>query len=345
MKIVNFSILGDKEKEILEKNTSVVHYGASVGIKKDPTEAGMIEILSKEQPDVLIVNSAPTTSKVIDCTTNLKLIVCARGNPINVDVAYALSKGIPVTHTPGRNANAVAEYTIGMIIVALRKIIESTLSIKNKECTVDAPVDELKNHSKDVVWLHPDLAYEPYYQFMGNEIMGKTLGLVGFGFIGQCVAKKAIALGMNVIAYDLYLDNDFMKSYGVESVLMDDLLKTSDVISLHAKATDKPIITKQSFDLMKNTSLIINTARSSLIDVLALIEALENKKIGSAVLDVFDYEPLSNFDVLVNKNIETLILTPHIAGAAQEVSNHQSAMVLEAVLAYINGDVLPYQAK
>ncbi len=345
MKIVNFSVLGSQEKKILEECSDVTHYGAAIGIEKDPTEAEMIDVLSKEQPEVLIVNSAPTTAKVIDAMNNLKLIVCARGTPINVDVSYAASKGIPVTHTPGRNANAVSEYTIAMIIIALRKVPSSILAIKNKECTVSLPVDELKNRSKDVVWLHPDVPYEPYYEFMGNEIQGKTLGLVGFGFIGQCVAKKAIALGMKVISYDPYLDKDFMEKHGVSSVSMDDLLKQSDVVSLHAKATEKPIITQESFEMMKKTALIINTARSSLIDVDALLVALEKGEIGFAVLDVYEYEPLSSFDALITKNIKNLILTPHIAGAAYEVSDHQSTMVLEAVLAYIKGNPLPYQAK
>ncbi len=345
MKIVNFSVLGTKEKSVLEEKASVVHYGSAIGIEKDPSEQEMIDILSKEQPEVLIVNSAPTTAKVIDCMTNVRLIVCARGNPINVDVAHAASKNIPVTHTPGRNANAVAEYTISMIMIALRKIPESIMAINSKECTLDLPVEELKGRSKDVVWLHPDLPYEPYYQFMGNEIMGKTLGLIGFGFIGQCVAKKAIALGMEIIAYDPYLDESVFKSLGARSVSMEELLKTSDVISLHAKATDKPIITKKEFAMMKDSAMVINTARSSLIDIPDLIDSLKSKQIAHSVLDVYEYEPLSSFDILVNEKIENLVLTPHIAGAAYEVSDHQSIMVLQAVLAYIDNKTLPYQAK
>lgn len=275
---------------------------------------------------------------------NLKLIICARGNPVNVDVSYCLSKGIAVTYTPGRNANAVAEYTICMMISILRNITQAINSIRNRECTLNYPVDELKNRTKDVVWMHKDIPYEPYYQFTGNEIMGKTLGLIGFGFIGQKVAQKAIALGMDVITYDPYINMDILKAYNVKSVSLVDLLKIADVVSLHAKASDEYIITKESFQLMKPSSMIINTARSTLIDVDALLDALRNKQIQAAVLDVFEYEPLSNFDPLVCENIEGLILTPHIGGATEEVIEHQSKMVLESITAYTSGLPLPYQA-
>ena len=345
LKITNFAVISEKEKALLEKSGSVNHFGAALGIEKDPTESEMVQIVSTEQPEILIVNSAPVTTKVVDAMNNVKLIICARGNPINVDVKYCLSKGIPVTHTPGRNANGVAEYTICMMIAALRKIPQAINSIFGKECTLNYSVDELKNRTKDIAWMHPEIPYEPYYEFTGNEIMGKTLGLVGFGFIGQKVAQKAAALGMELITYDPYINEEILKKYEVKSVSLEKLLQTADVISLHAKASDEYLITKESFKLMKDTSIIINTARSSLMDTDALLDALRNKQIRAAVLDVFEYEPLSNFDPMVAEKIEGLILTPHIGGATEEVADHQSKMVLEAILAYIKKAPLPYQAK
>ncbi len=345
VKIVNFAVISKVEKDLLNKSGAVSHFGASIGLEQDPTEKEMIDIVSKEQPEVLIVNSAPVTPNVIDAMTNIKLIICARGNPVNVDVAYCTSKNIPVTHTPGRNANGVAEYTICTMIAALRKLPQAINAIANKECTLNYSVEELKNRTKDVVWMHPDLPYEPYYQFTGNEIMGKTLGLVGFGFIGQKVAQKAQALGMNIITYDPYINKEILEKYNAVSVSLEELLKNADIVSLHAKSSNTHIITKESFQLMQPSSIIINTARSTLIDTNALLDALKNKQIRGAILDVFDYEPLSNEDPMILEEIEGLILTPHIAGATEEVSDHQSKMVLESLTAYLKNQPLPYQAK
>ncbi|MGL5721400.1 MAG: NAD(P)-dependent oxidoreductase [Brevinema sp.] len=343
LKIVNFSILSAFEKSTVENLGRVIHYGAALGIEQDPTEQEMIQILSLEQPDILIVNSAPVTAAVIDSMKNVKMIICARGNPVNVDVSHCKNKKILVTHTPGRNANGVAEYVIMSIILALRKIPQAIQAIRTHECTLDIPVSELDTNKKDVVWMHPSLPYEPYYQFTGNEMMGKILGLVGFGHIGKLVAQKAQALGMDVIVYDPYLPQEVFQSCKVSSVSFDDLLKQADVISLHAKAGDKPMIDKSTFTKMKKTAVLINTARSALIDNQALLKALDSDQIGVAVLDVFPYEPLSSFDPLL-KPRANLILTPHIAGATYEVSDHQSKMVLEALQSFLDGKPIPYQA-
>lgn len=343
-KIVNFSVLSPIEKGWVEQSGQVVHYGAAIGIEKDPTEDQMVEVLSKEQPDVLIVNSAPVTARVIDVLNNIKLIICARGTPVNVDAKHCKHKNIPLTYTPGRNANGVAEYTIAMIITLLRKIPPAIAAVSNRECTLNLPVSEANTGKKDVVWMHPSLPYEPYYHFSGTEILGKTLGLVGFGLIGQRVAQKASALGMEIIAYDPYLPQELFSKNKALPVSLEELLKTADVISLHAKAGDSYLITEESFNLMRPQAVIINTARSALIDNDALIRALKQKKISGAVLDVFPYEPLSSFDPLLEP-VEGLILTPHIAGATKEVPEHQSKMVVESLKAFLNEKPLPYLVK
>ena len=160
--IINFAVLTENEKNKLQSIGNVKNFGTAIGQEADPTEDDMINILSKEEFEVLIVNSAPVTKKVIDILKNTKLIICARGNPVNVDVEYCKNKSIIVTHTPGRNANAVAEYTISMIISSMRNIPDSILALKNKECTLDLPLDKVDRNKKDVAWMHPSLKYEPY---------------------------------------------------------------------------------------------------------------------------------------------------------------------------------------
>lgn len=342
--IINFAVLTENEKNKLQSIGNVKNFGAAIGQEADPTEDDMINILSKEEFEVLIVNSAPVTKKVIDILKNTKLIICARGNPVNVDVEYCKNKSIIVTHTPGRNANAVAEYTISMIISSMRNIPDSILALKNKECTLDLPLDKVDRNKKDVAWMHPSLKYEPYYKFSGNEIIGKKLGLIGFGFIGQKVAEKAMALGMEICVYDPYIPKEIVHKFNASYMEFEDILKESDVISLHAKSSNEYLIKKEHFNLMKDSSIIINTARSTLIDNYALIEALKNKKIRCAVLDVFPYEPLSSYDPMLD-NIEGLILTPHIAGASKDVVIHQSKMVIESLEAYICKKEIPYLAK
>ncbi|MFI3258198.1 MAG: NAD(P)-dependent oxidoreductase [Spirochaetales bacterium] len=343
--ISDFAVLSPNEKNLLESFGTVLYHGSACSTEKDPSEDEMIRIVSKDTPDILIVNSAPVTSKVIDAMPNVRLIICARGNPVNVDVAYCNQKNIPVTHTPGRNANAVAEYTLCMILCALRNVFPATHAVMHAECTVAQSPESLQSHTKDVTWMHDALPYEPYYEFSGYEITDKTLGLIGFGFIGQCVAKKAHALGMHVIAYDPHVSADVFQKHGVTSVDLDTVTRTSDVISLHAVATGDCILTKERLQTVKKHAVIINTARSSLIDTKALLDALKQKKIHSAVLDVFDYEPLSSFDPMISEPINGLILSPHIAGASKDVAICQSKMILEAVQAFCEKKELPYQAK
>jgi D-3-phosphoglycerate dehydrogenase / 2-oxoglutarate reductase len=298
-------------------------------------EDEMIEIL--QDTDILIVSYENITKKVLQSAKKLKLIGCPRGNPVNIDVKAASDLGTPVIYTPGRNANSAAEFTIGLILAELRHIARAYHSMKAGKY-LGEPVKNIYNtpHQNDVMWnIDKD---SPYKKFRGYELRGRTLGLIGLGNIGRRVAKFAKAFDMNVIAYDPYCSKEDAKKIMVKIVSLSTLLKSADFVSIHCKVTEETIglIGDKELSLMKSNAYIINTARASIIKQDALIQVLENKKIAGAALDVYWYEPIpSNHPLL---NVENVTLTPHIAGASDDVPIFQSKMIIEDVIRWINGE-------
>ena len=346
--ILNFATIEENELKTISTYGNITHVGVAAGELKNPSEDTVLQILKEQDPDILIINSLPFNKTCIDQLSNkTKLIICARGNPLNVDVAYCHEKGIMLTATPGRNANGVVEFTLLIMLVFNRKLISAINAIQNKECTLDKDPSEINPNAKDIIWMHKDLPYFPYNEFNGREIATQTLGLIGFGFIGQILARKAHSLGMNILVFDPYISQDILDTFPVKSVSLNTLLMQSDIVSLHAKANEQTyhMINNKTLSFMKPTALLINTARSTLVDTTALLDALKNKKIAGAALDVFDYEPLSNKDALIINKLDNLLITPHIGGATKEVANHQSRMIRESLEAFINGTEIPYQAK
>lgn len=322
--------------EKLEEFCDVIEAGwAKTGNLLDENE--LTEIL--EDVDFLIVEFEKITESVIRKSKNLKVIGCTRGNPVNIDVKAAAACNIPVVYTPGRNANAAAEFTMGLIISALRHIAQAYYHLKSGKY-VGEPAEDIYNfvEKEDVLWgVDGDI---PYKRFRGYELAGKTLGLVGLGSIGRRLVKLAKAFDMEVLAYDPYLPEEEAKAMQVELVALNRLLSKSDVISVHCKVTEETrgLIGKAEFELMKPTAYFINTARASIVSQEALIEALQNHRIAGAALDVFWCEPLpSNHPLLA---MEHLTLTPHIAGASGDVPGWQSKMIVEDIIHWIHGDKL-----
>ncbi|HDK26720.1 MAG TPA: dihydrofolate reductase [Candidatus Atribacteria bacterium] len=335
-KVLITSEIDSKHLKMLEEKCKIILRGRAVNSSSILDERRMIEV-ARENKDItiLIVGADQITSNVLDEFDSLKLIECTRGNPINVDIKACTERGILVTNTPGRNANAVSEFTIALMICCARKIPQAYLSIKNRDCTVEQSFD--RKNKKDVVWLHPSLKEHPYVKFRGFELDEKVLGLVGLGAIGLNVAEKARSFHMRVIAYDPYVSDEVFKKNHIEKVELNYLLKNADFISLHAKVTKETVnlIDKEELSMMKNTAYLINTARGALINQKALYEALLSKQIAGAALDVFEDEPLTSQNPLIN--LDNLILTPHIGGASSDVVRHHSKMAVKDIFSFLEG--------
>ncbi|MDV5227695.1 MULTISPECIES: 2-hydroxyacid dehydrogenase [Providencia] len=256
--------------------------------------------------ELVITQFAPVNKAVIDKLPKLKYIGVLRGGIENINKEYAESKGIKVMNTPGRNARSVAEFTVGMMLAETRNIARAHDALKDKYWRKDFV-------NADVI----------------PEIGGKTIGLVGFGHIAQLVAKFLKGFDANVLFYDKYVDH--VDGYTkVDS--LEDLLKVADIISLHARLSPETqnLINEKHFKLMKPTAVIINTARSGLINEHDLLQALKEKRIMGAAIDTFDDEPLkeeSEFYLLDNVTI-----TPHMAGSTLDAFSNTPKLFAEIFL-------------
>jgi D-3-phosphoglycerate dehydrogenase len=265
--------------------------------------------------------------------TRLKFIASIRGGPkANIDVVAATEKGIPVSYTIGRTKYCVADHTMGLMLSVIRSVALTNLLLKQRVLTSKAK----QKAEKDVIWsLGPG---SPYDTYKGFELHTLTLGLVGFGQIGQEVAKRAKGFGMTVITYDPYVQKQVADEYEVQSVTLNELLSTSDVVSIHCNMTPETmgLIGHDQIALMKKTAIIINTARAAVVEKEPLYDALIGKQIAGAGLDVFHKEPLEPDDPLLD--LDHVVLTPHIAGASTLITHHHSRLVTDEVLRFLRGE-------
>jgi len=258
--------------------------------------------------DALIVRSETKVTKdVIDAASKLKVIGRAGVGLDNIDVEHAKKKGIEIVNSPECSTISVAEHTIGLMIALLRKI----------------PSGE--KHIREGKWERS--------KFQGNELFGKTLGIVGFGRIGKEVALRSRAFGMKVLAYDPYLTVEDMREFDVEYVELDGLLKRSDVVSVHVPLVKetKNLIDGNKLSLMKKSAIIVNTARGGVINEDALVNALRENKIKGAALDVYENEPPVGSPLLT---LENVVLTPHLASGTEEAQINAGTIVVEKIKNY-----------
>lgn len=290
------------------------------------------ELIEKIQDyDFLICEFDTIDKDVIDHGDKLKMIICCRGGVHSVvDVAYATKKGIVVKNTPGRNASSVAEYVIGVIINADRKLYYANELVLSDQLQVQKFI--MPEAYKDSLW-GMDIN-SPYHSLRGKGLHTITLGIIGYGNVGRVVVNMAVLLGIHVLIYNHHSILSPVPA-GAEIVGFDELLERSDYISLHCTNREhKVIIGKKELNKMKSDAYFINTARGDLVDEAALINALDNNKIKGAALDVTMHEPLLPNDPLIKaKNI---FLTPHIAGAANEVIENGTDMAIYHLREYLS---------
>jgi phosphoglycerate dehydrogenase-like enzyme len=268
--------------------------------------------------EIMIMESDTVTNDMLDLAPELRFIAVCRGSVVNLDVPYAVGKGIQVTNTPGRNADAVADITVCLMIMISRHVREAA------------------DYFRDGNWLKTGKK-ETYLKFQGIELFGRTAGLVGIGAIGSRVAKRLQSFNMKVIGFDPYFPADKAKAFGIELVALDELLKKSDFVSLHAPVTKETqgMLGKKELSLLRSTAYFINTARQELVDDASLIEILKNHKIAGAAIDVYMEEPLPMTSPWYQ--LDNVLCTPHIGGASQDVIKHQTRMAVQAVIDYCIG--------
>lgn len=271
---------------------------------------------------VLLVRSATKVGQdIIDNCPSLKIIGRGGVGMDNIDVDYARSKGIHVINTPASSSESVAELVFAHLFTGVRFLHDSN---RNMPLEGDTKFESLKK------------AYAN-----GIELRGKTLGIIGFGKIGQAVAKIAVGLGMKVIASDKFVGKaairvDFYNgqfiNVEIETEPIEDLLKHSDFITLHVPAQDTYVIDKAEFEIMKDDVGIINCARGGILNEVALIEALDNDKVLFAGLDVFEMEPTPEIQILMHPRIS---LTPHIGAATLEAQDRIGTELAEQIISIL----------
>jgi D-3-phosphoglycerate dehydrogenase / 2-oxoglutarate reductase len=272
--------------------------------------------------EIAVTEMAPFTARVIAAAHALRLIVVCRGGPINVNLGAATARGIPVCYTPARNAAATAEYTVGLLLAAMRRLAEGHGDLISG------------------VWRGDFYAYRE----AGTELEGKTAGLVGFGAVGRRVASVLRAFGAHVLVADPYVDSGEVEAVGATAVTFADLLPQAEVLSLHARLTPETrhLIGRDEIARLPDGAVIVNAARGGLLDQDALCDALYSGKLRAAALDVYDPEPPPPGSRLFST--PNLVLSPHLAGASRETAERAATMAAAEVGRFLRREPLRFVA-
>lgn len=282
------------------------HPEIQVDIKPKPSQEELTNLV-KGYDGLLIRSEVKITKDIIESSDKLK-VICRAGTGVdNVDIAAANKKGIVVMNVPGGNTISACEHTIGLILAMMRNIPQAHNSLKSGK------------------WERE--------KFTGNELQGKTLGLIGLGRIGSEVAKRMKAFEMKVIAYDPFVSEEYAKQIGVELKSLDEVIREADIISLHIPKTEttKNLINKDIIAKMKDGVKIVNCARGGIVNENDLYEALKSNKVSAAALDVFEKEPPdTSLDIF---KLDNVVVTPHLGASTEEaqvkIAQEVSLMLVE----------------
>ncbi len=275
------------------------------------TEDELLALLYETEAEALITEHDHVTEKVINANAHLQFIGVCRGTPSNVSLPTATLHGIPVFYTPARNAQAVAEMFIANVISFMRHTIPA--------------VNWLRGRKWD------DGVHTSYLQFKGSELAGKKIGMVGFGAIGQLIAKLVENYPCDIVFYDPFIDASLFPSY--QQLSLEEVFATSDIVSVHLPVTadTEGMIDEKLFALMRPHSIFINTARAVVVNRNDLYKVLSQNKVKGAILDVFDNEPPDELDYKII-DLPNVLPTPHIAGATYEVEDHHVRIMNEVLI-------------
>ncbi|OIV35702.1 hydroxyacid dehydrogenase [Mangrovactinospora gilvigrisea] len=284
------------------------------------TEEQIIEALG--DAELALTQMAPFTEKVFKAAPRLRFVGVCRGGPVNVDLAAATAAGVRVSFAPGRNAAAAAEFAVGLILAALRRIPAADREMK-------------QGH-----WRGDYYAYEN----SGIELDGATAGLVGYGAVGSIVARVLRAFGTRVLVHDPYLDPARAAADGVELVGLEDLLSRSSIVSLHARLTPETrnLINGDNLKLLPEGAVLVNSARGGLLDHAPLPALLRSGRLGALALDVYDVEPPPADWPL--HSAPHVITTPHLGGATRQTAHRAAAITAGEAARFLRGEPLRHPA-
>lgn len=278
--------------------------GLEVTVKTGMSEAELAQELAKGYEAIVVRSATKVRKPAIDAAKGLRLIIRAGVGLDNIDADYAKQKGIEVLNTPKASTDSVAELTLAHMFALARSLVRATETMREGKWEKKA--------------------------FHGIELQGKTLGVIGIGRIGQAVAKRALCLGMKVLAYDKYLKESPLP--GVKMVSLEELLRESDFVTLHIPPDPTgPVIGAREIAMMKDGAFLINCARGGVVDEKALLEALNSGKLAGAGLDVFEEEPPKNMELLRHPKVT---LTPHIGAQTHEAQARIGDEIVEILLSW-----------
>jgi D-3-phosphoglycerate dehydrogenase len=278
--------------------------GIQVDYKPNIKNVHLFEIISDY--DGLVVRSkTKVTKKLIEQGSKLKVIGRAGVGLDNIDVNYANEKEIIVVNTPEAPSASVAELVIGLIISVVRHIPLADSSMKEGK------------------WIKTKLT--------GHELKDKTLGIIGLGRVGSMVARIASAIGMSILFFDPYVSDEYAEKLDIKSVSLETLLKYSDVVTLHVPLTSETyhMIGRSELNMMKKSTILINTSRGAVVDESVLVQSLRSGKISGAGLDVYSNEPPNDLELI---NLPNVVCTPHIGSETLETKERIAALLAEKVI-------------
>lgn len=284
--------------------------------KKGPEIEEVPQLIREKGSEIEILTGlfVPVSKEALDNMPKLKIIGISRAGTENVNVDEATKRGVVVFNVMGRNAEAVSDFAVGLILAECRNIARAHCAIMN---------GNWRKTFSNSDWI--------------PELKGKTVGIVGFGFIGRLVAKKLSGFDVNILVFDPFVDENEIRKHGCVPVDKETLFRESDFVTLHARyseATDK-LVGEKEINLMKPNAYLINTARAGLIDKEALIRALKEKRIAGAALDVFWEEPLPPDSELLK--LDNVTLTSHLAGTTKEALTRSPELLMEDIYKLLSG--------
>ena len=264
--------------------------------------------------EAVVVEAEFVTRDVLDAVPGLRVVASARGKPVNVDVDAASEHRVVVLQTPGRNAESVADLVLAMVLDRLRHVSAAAEAVRRGEWTFGLD----------------DEGMVPYVRFRGVELGGRVLALLGFGAVARAVARRALGFGMQVRAYDPYLDAAAFGEHGAaRAASLEDLLSGADVLSVHVERTPETVgmLGLEQLSLLPRGAVVVNTARPQVVDQEALLALLRSGHLGGVALDVFAPEPVPPSHPLLAE--PGALILPHIGGATEDVVRHHSRMIRE----------------
>lgn len=282
-----------------------------VDVKTSLTQDQLKEII--KEYDALVVRSATKVTKEVIEKSNLKVIGRAGVGVDNIDIDAATKNGILVVNAPEGNTIAASEHTIALLMATARNIPAAVMSLKNKKWNRN--------------------------EFIGIELRGKILGVVGFGRIGKDVASKAIGLGMNIVAYDPYIIKDHVENIHIKVADLDTVIREADFLTFHVPITKATyhMINKERIDMMKSGVIIVNCARGGIIDEDALYEALLTGKVAACALDVFEHEPPFENRLI---DLPNVVATPHLGASTEEAQVNVAVDVAKDIIRALKGEMV-----